>query len=37
MGWNTILVDPIYSTTISKHGLGVYLMRKIENFVTKLQ
>lgn len=29
MGWNTIYVQPLETTKIVKHGLGVYMMRKI--------
>ena len=32
-GWKAILVEPIEQSTVGKHGVGVYLMRKVENFL----
>lgn len=29
-GWKTILVDSVEKKSIKKHGLGVYLMAKLE-------
>ena len=28
-GWTTVFVEPVEKTTVKKHGLGVWLMRKI--------
>ena len=36
MGWKSVLTSPIEKTSLSKHGVGVYVMRKIENVILYL-